>query len=245
MRLCTLGTSHGATEQGRACSCNLLTVNGVHYLFDCGGYVEGKMVDLNLDIADIKAVFISHMHEDHVGTLTAIVKRFNHYIQNENANVKLFLPEENGLCAFKNWVNALHMVLNEKRVSYALVEEGVIYTDENIKVTAIRTQHLRNGEFPSFSYMVETEDKRFLYTGDLNPDFHDYPEILYHEEFDAVLCELVHFSVEKNMDCFLKTKTKQLIFTHMGLHNIPKIEEAIDRFPYPVHIAHDHAFYHI
>ncbi len=137
------------------------------------------------------------------------------------------------------------MSFDDKKVTFSLVEEGVIYADENIKVSAIRTQHLRNGEFPSFAYMVETEDKRFLYTADLNPDFHDYPEILYREKFDAVLCELVHFDVDKNIGCFLRTNTKQLIFTHMGLHNIPKIQEAIDRFPYPVHIAYDNAFYHI
>ena len=245
MRLCTLGTSHGATEQGRSCSCNLLTVNGVHYLFDCGGYVEGKMTDLNMSISDIKAVFVSHMHEDHAGTLSAIVKRFCHYMSGMDVNVNIFLPEENGLAAFKNWLVALHMKTDDKKVSFSLAREGVIYTDENIKVTAIRTKHLNDGEFPSYSYMVETEDQRFLYTGDLNPNFHDYPEILYNEDFDAVLSELVHFSVEKNMDCFLKTRTKQLIFTHMGLHNIPKIEEARDRFPYPVHIARDNAFYHI
>jgi len=245
MRLCTLGTSHGATEQGRACSCNLLTVNGAHYLFDCGGYVEGKLCDLNISFADLRCAFITHMHEDHAGTLSAIIKRFNHYIPESDAFLKVFMPEENGICAFKNWIEALHMVSVEKRASFTLVSEGMIYEDENIKVTAIRTQHLMNGVFPSYANKVETADKRFLYTGDLNPDFHDYPEILYNKDFDAVLCELVHFNVEKNMDCFLKTKTKQLIFTHMGLHNIPKIEAALDRFPYPVHIARDNAFYHI
>ena len=44
MKLYTLGTSHGATEIGRACSANLLAVGTTYYLFDCGGntYAQNK-----------------------------------------------------------------------------------------------------------------------------------------------------------------------------------------------------------
>jgi len=35
------------------------------------------------------------------------------------------------------------------------------------------------------------------------------------------------------------TKTKKLIFTHMGLHNVVKIESVIDDFPFDVSIAND------
>lgn len=245
MRLCTLGTSHGATEPGRSCSGNLLTVNGKHYLFDCGGDVERKAYDLGIPLDDLKAVFITHMHVDHVANLASVVKRFWFYLNHLPGKLEVFMPEEEGISAFKGWMYALHSQGMEQKTNFSLVNEGVIYSDENVKVTAIRTRHVNNGKFPSFAYMVEASDKRFLYTGDLNYSFDDYPEILYKEKFDAVLCELVHFDVDKNMDCFLKTNTKQLIFTHLGLHNIPKIESVKDRIPYPVHIARDNAFYHI
>ena len=57
MKLYTLGTSHGATEVGRACSANLLEVGGAYYLFDCGGNTEGKMTDLSLPIEKIRAAY--------------------------------------------------------------------------------------------------------------------------------------------------------------------------------------------
>ena len=155
MRLCTLGTSHGATEPGRACSCNLLTVNGAHYLFDCGGNAEGKITDRGIEFDAIRAVFISHMHEDHAGTLSAIVKRFLVYNKSECA-LDLHLPEQAGIEAFKGWVNALHLDASSKKTRYHLVGAGIIYSDENITVTAIPTKHLMDGKFPSYANNGET-----------------------------------------------------------------------------------------
>ncbi len=238
MKLYTLGTSHGATEIGRVCSGNLLEVNGAYYLFDCGGSVEAKMTNMKLPINEIKAVFITHMHEDHAGSLSAIVKRFLVYM-NKEKSVELYLPEQNGMVAFQNWLRALHMEPDESIVSFFSVQAGEIYRDENIIVTAIPTAHMMGGKFPSFAYVIATQDKKFLYTGDLAHDFHDYPDILFKEEFDAVLCELVHFNFEMNLDTILKTKTKKLIFTHMSLSKAAQVKEKEAVFPFKVTIAED------
>lgn len=238
MKLYTLGTSHGATEKGRACSGNLLEVNGKYYLLDCGANVEGKMTDMGLPIKDIKAVFISHMHEDHVGNLSAIVKRFYHYNRTDDC-VTMFLPEQNGIDVFKKWIDALHIDTTDEKVSYNLVSAGEIYADENVTVTAIPTKHMFGGLFPSYAFMVKTKDKNFIYTGDLWKTFEDYPKIILEEDFDAVLCELVHFNVEKNMDVISKSKTRKIIFTHMSMKNIPLIKSVADKFPYEIYIAED------
>ena len=243
MKLYTLGTSHGATEVGRACSANLLSVGDAYYLFDCGGNTEGKMTDLGLPIEKIRAVFVTHMHEDHAGTLSAIAKRFYNY-HRDASPVSMFLPEENGINAFQIWLSALHIDIKD-RVFLLPVKVGKVYEDEFVTVTAIATAHMNGGAFPSFAYMIEAEGKKMLYTGDLAGDFHDYPAILSEENFDAVLCELVHFKVENNLESIAKTKTKKLIFTHLAPRNIPRIRSAEDKLPFSVEIAEDGNSYSI
>ena len=107
MKIITLGTSHGATEPGRFCSGNLLIVGDAYYLIDCGAPVEGMMTNMGLPIKNMKAVFITHMHEDHAGTLSAIAKRFLVYQQ--DTHIHMFLPEQKGIDAFDNWLTTLHL----------------------------------------------------------------------------------------------------------------------------------------
>lgn len=244
MKLYTLGTSHGATEVGRACSCNLIEANGSYYLFDCGGNVEVKMKNLDMPFQNIKAVFISHMHEDHVGTLSSIVKRFCHYNRTDD-DVVMYLPEENGIDAFSRWLDAMHMRMSENKVSFSLVKSGEVYKDENITVFAIPTKHIESGKFPSYAYVVKTADKNFLYTGDLCGTFEDYPQIVFNEDFDAILCELVHFDIDKNLDTIVKSRTKKIIFTHMRTEKAEYIMGFADKFPFEICTATDEMCYEI
>jgi len=234
----TLGTSHGATERGRSCSVNLVDVDGSYYAFDCGGNIETKMKDLDMPFESLRAVFISHMHEDHIGSLSAVVKRFSHYIKEERS-VKVYMPEAEGIEAFRAWVAALHTTKNLHRISYELISAGEIYRDERIAVTAIATRHMQGGAFPSYAFMIEAEGKRILYTGDLAADFSDYPALLLEEDFDLVVSELVHFNLENNLDTIKKTRTKKLVFTHMNLRKAEIIRGIIGEFPFEVVVASD------
>ena len=248
MKLYTLGTSHGAAEKGRSCSVNLLEVGDAYYLFDCGGCVEERMTDLDLPMQNIKGVFISHMHSDHVTNLPSVIKRLVRYnkSKNEELTQKIFMPEQRGIDAINIWMQAMHRNEDASRFySLKLTKPGVIYSDENITVTAIETHHVENGKYPSYAHMIEAEGKRFFYTGDLAYDFHDYPTILSEKEFDAVLCELVHFDIDANFDTLKNTKTKHLIFTHGYPKKIAQMEPRLSEFPFPVTITNECDVYEI
>ncbi len=238
MKITTLGTSHGAPEKGRSCSGTLVTINGANYLFDCGGDVEAKLMNLGISHESVKAIFVSHMHEDHAGKLTGMIKHFLHYNKTPE-HMDVFMPEENGAEILVKWCEALHMTVNEEKVSVKVIAPGDIYEDENIKVSAIATEHIQNGKFPSFAFTLCTADEKMLYTGDLACNFHDYPTILFEEKFDAVVSELVHFDVAKNLDSFMNTKTDNLIFTHMIPDKAQMIEQMKADFPFKVFVAND------
>ncbi|MBQ3141417.1 MAG: MBL fold metallo-hydrolase [Clostridia bacterium] len=241
MELYTLGTSHGATEPGRACSSNLVTINGHGYLFDCGCSVESKMTDLGLPIDAVRAVFMSHMHEDHVGGLSAIIKRFVTYHPNA-APLQVYFPEQQAIDGFCGWLRSMHFPegLNG-RATFSAISTGVFYRDDHICVEAIPTAHLRNGALPSFAFSIQTAQKRLLFTGDLNADFHDFPAVALHERFDAVVCELVHFDLEKALQTLLSVQTDHLIFSHLSPYIIPRLEKLLPRFPFRVTVASDGA----
>ncbi len=216
------------------------SVTIISTFFDCGGDIERKMKDMDLPIGRIKAVFISHMHGDHVVNLPAIVKCFLCGYSRMDTTLRVYLPDNDGLRAFKAWARVMCMNPDSEKLILSTFSEGLVYEDENARVHAIRTEHMMNGELPSFAFMVEFMDgKRFLYTGDLNCDFHDYPKVVFEKDFDLILSELVHFNTEKNLDTIVKSRTKKLVFTHMAPRNIPVIEAVREKFPFEVEIAED------
>ena len=247
MRLFTLGTSHGAAELHRACSMNLIEVSGKYYLFDCGGSAESRLVDIGIDPTLLRAVVISHMHEDHVGSITGIVKRFTSY-NPDKRNVRIFMPDAASVDALRTWLSAINIFrwqdgkfLTEEaaRLSFSPISEGVIFDDGNLRITAIPTRHLANGAMPSFAFVIEGEGKRVLYTADLNPDFSDYPRIAYEKDFDLILSELVHFDVARNLPDIARSRTRKLVFTHYNERSLRALRDANAVFPFEVCVAND------
>lgn len=246
MKIYTLGTSHGRAEPTRSCSGTLLETNGSYYLLDCGCDVSYKAASLNLPIEHLKAVFISHMHADHVVSLPSILKLFTVYIKKDET-VKLFLPEQYGINTLLEWFGAMHIEHDGKRFAFTEVKSGEIYKDENITVSAVPTEHIMNGKFPSFAYdiTVRSENKRILYTGDLAYDFHDYPRVLLEEHFDAVISEGTHFDLKKNFGTICKTKTDRLIFTHIYPSAAKYINDGLSEFPFETSVAEDAELFEI
>ena len=247
MKLYTLGTSHGRVEDGRACSANLIFAGGKYYLFDCGGATELCLSEIGVDPTDVSAIFISHMHEDHSGGITAILKRFYAYNPGLRHTV-MHLPDPRAESAIMGlmdvmgkfrWNGSRFETEYEAAVDIKCYHAGIVFDDGNLKVTAIPTTHFLGGQRPSYAFLIEAEEKRMLYTSDLDFDFSDYPKILYEQDFDLVLSELVHFDVEKNLTDIVRTRTKRLIFTHYSNRKLLAFTSAGDLFPFEVAIAED------
>lgn len=241
MKITFLGTSHGAPEVGRYCTSLLIEHNGYHYILDLGAPVEYLLKQKGLSVDTVKGIFITHMHADHVEALTSITKAFTTY--HKNAEADLFLPEEAAVEPYKMWIGALHGRVPD-RLRINVTKPGIIFDKYGLKVSAIRTEHI-SPNVPSYSYIFEADGKKALFTGDLAYDYHDYPQIVKDEEFNLVVSELVHLSVEESQHILQGTKTKQMIFSHIGLWNVDLLRELGITFDFPYLVATDGFQYNV
>lgn len=260
MRIYTLGTSHGDSTVTRFNSSTAYEVSdGTLYMVDCGAPAEALLRRKGLQIKNVRAVFISHMHDDHAGGLSGFVKQAVKHGKSREIPLFLYFPEERAIGAFKGWFSAVHEPAEHDLLIYRTVDDGIIYDDDNITVTAIRTKHCRTlgreeGDPCSFAYVLyfKSEDKTILHTGDLRWNFEDYPEIAFEKHFDACLCEATHYSPDTAIPFFMKSRFDRLIFIHIGdgWHRLPapgwavtdgerRLYDAYKCLPFPVTVAHD------
>lgn len=260
MRIHTLGTSHGDSTFCRFNSSTAYeTDSGVIYLVDAGAPVEALMRRQGLCIRDLRAVFLTHMHDDHAGGLSALIKETIKYPRGRLFPLTLHFPEEKAIPALKSWLFALHENADSEWLEYKTVDDGVLYDDDELTVTAIRTRHLRTlgrqkGDPCSFAYVLffKKENKTVLHTGDLCKDFSDFPKIAAEREFDICLCEATHYDPADAIEPLKRARFKRLLFIHIASrwhtyeyvhwdfdHGEKKLLSEFSSLPYPVQVAHD------
>lgn len=260
MRIYTLGTGHGDSTFNRFNSSTVYeTADGTLYMIDAGAPVEALLRRKGLRIKDLRATFITHMHDDHAGGLSGLLKQIIKYPSQNEQPFCLYLPEERAILPLKNWIFALHENADSDQIAYRAVTDGMIYDDENLTVTAIRTKHLRTegrtkGTPCSFAYVLEFKKEQLtvLHTGDLWMDFSDFPKIASQRHFDVCLCEATHYQPEDALPALRAAQLDRLIFIHIsdrwhthvydGWRAENGEKELLCHFtglPYPVCVAHD------
>jgi ribonuclease BN (tRNA processing enzyme) len=183
------------------------------------------------------------MHGDHVSGLPVLIDTLL-WRPESGQHTDIFLAEKEAPLALEAWLNVLHTHIDTELITLKTVSVGQIYQDDNIKVTAIQTQHLKTKGNPvSFSYKIEAEDKKILYSGDLLYDFSDFPQIVRQEPFDLCICESTHYHPSKALPVFLECPLKRLIFNHIYDDWYDEGEKVLldyyKTLPYPVEVAHD------
>ena len=243
MKITFLGTAAGLPRKGQSTSCTMLEVGGKYYIFDTGAPVVNKLLDMDKTIEDIKAVFITHCHGDHLFGILDLIRCVNIEKIFPSAAVSYYLPEQIVIDAILRYYSATSGAIRKDVNKLTAYSEGVIYSDENIKVTAIPTAHMRIVSRPTYAFSVECDGKRILFTGDLsqNLEYDDFPKIAFSEEYDAVICEGAHFDYEILKPCIKKCKTKNVFFNHIKLPNMPIVEEEnlSGEYPFPLTLVKD------
>jgi ribonuclease BN (tRNA processing enzyme) len=244
VKIITLGTSHGDPTYSRFNSSTVFEIKNALYLIDAGAPVNALMIRHGLTLRNLKSIFITHMHEDHVGGLPGMIKSLVKYPQT-GQHTDVFLPETTAINALMGWMKAMHRMWDDKLLMFKTTKPGLIFSDENIQVSALTTKHLENEQqsFPSFAYQFDIGDKKIIHTGDLKHDFSDFPVVAMKNPSDLCICECTHFDMSVAKRILSKCLAKRMIFNHVAdsWHGDgeKKFLEIIKDLPFPCVIAHD------
>jgi len=239
MLITTLGTSHGDHTQSRFNSSTLFETGNNAYLVDAGAPVEALLIRAGKQFKNLKAVFVTHMHNDHVGGLAGLIKAFIKYPE-DGQYAHMYLSEQAGVKGLSEWLKAQHLPYPSDLYRLHTTVEGPVFSDETLSVRAVRTHHF---DFPSYAYILEAHGKRIVHTGDLAADFSDFPEIVREERCDLCICESTHFDMKAALDVLKTCPIEKLIFSHVANRwhgdGEKQLIELLKDMPFSCAIAHD------
>ncbi|MBR5152792.1 MAG: MBL fold metallo-hydrolase [Clostridia bacterium] len=236
MKLTFWGTSHGLPEKGRYCTCTMLEVGDNIYFIDAGAPLADIMVNHDIPYERVKAIFITHAHLDHSSGLPVFIGMQKWF--KRDCDTGYYLPDE-------FLYNGLHPFFTDRpeesntKIHPHVYQKGVFYDDGVIQVEAIPTQHMSNINRLTYAFKVTAGDKSLIFTGDLSDEFQDFPEVASKENFDAVVCELTHFSIESAIPKLNAAKTKKMIFNHVRDDKIALLKESNDKLNFSYTITND------
>src|SRR5574337_1922470 len=242
---------------GRSNPANVLLVDGVPYVVDCGYGVAKRLVEAKVALPSVRYIFITHLHSDHVLEFGNMV--YSAWSAGLNHEVDAFGPV--GLAA---WAKAFWesnrfdveiripdegkpdprklLVVNE------IDDSGPVVSTDRVRVSAFRTPHppiLKE----NYAYRFETPGGVIVYACDTayNPKLADFArgaDVLIHEALyvpgvDALTARIANAATLKEHLLAAHTTTedvgriaqaagvKKLVLSHLVPGDDPSITDAM------------------
>jgi ribonuclease BN (tRNA processing enzyme) len=220
-KLILLGTGTPFADPTKSGPSLAIVVNNTSYIVDCGPGVVRRAAEASklgfpsLEAAQLKTLFITHLHSDHTIGLADII--LTPAVLDRNAPIRIYGPvgskkmTDDLMTAYKEDI-AIRINGLEKgdAIAYQVytneIKEGQIYKDSNLTVTAFNVQH---GQWDNaFGFVFQTKDKKIVISGDCT-----YSENLIKYAKDCDI--LVH---EVYSDAGLKKRTQRWQDYHSTFH---------------------------
>jgi ribonuclease Z len=170
-----LGTGYPRPDPDRAGPSTAVIAGDDVYLVDAGRGVLMRYAALGLPYENIRAVFLTHLHSDHISGLPDV---FTTTWLERSAPLELYGPE--GVKGVADAVLEMFAVdipirrdLTEFRSAKGAtfdartVREGVVYRNEKVEVRAFLVDHAP--VTPAFGYVFEGGGRKIVISGDTRP----------------------------------------------------------------------------
>ena len=209
MRIVFLGTSHGYPEANRKCSSAMIEVGENHYFIDMGCDAMNDLINRGMKPDSVKGIFVTHMHGDHTNGLVSFLELASWAFKTVEPEICVPTNPDNVKASLGAWFALNGSTIRDFRFSE--VHEGVIFDDGALKVTAYRTKHCA----VSYSYLVEAEGKRVLFSGDLSKTpSNDFPHAVLGLPLDLAVLESAHFTPKEYINILSGKDVKKVCFNH-------------------------------
>ena len=234
-KITLLGTCSGTEPIKDMHHCSLIVdINDSLYWFDCGEGATYSAVTSGFDVMKTRAVFISHMHFDHIGSLSHLLFTVQKMYSKHKMrlaygdSIDFYLPKPTPFEAIKEIAGHTEARPFKFEMNTKSVCDGIVYEDENIRVSAHHNTHLKEDGscgWHSYSYLIEANNKRIVFSGDVGA-----PEELDHlmsDGCDVLIMETGHHKVENVLSFAEKRSIGKLYFNHHGREIIGDRAKAI------------------
>jgi ribonuclease Z len=143
------------------------------FLFDAGEGVERRLAAAHLPIDGVTALFVTHLHSDHVLGLADLV--FTSWNSGRDRPFPVFGPP--GIRAMlEHLYQAFAVDIKEREYDYGVaggyrvtdheISAGVAYDSGGVRITAFPVEH---GMLTAYGYRIDTPTRSIVISGDTRP----------------------------------------------------------------------------
>lgn len=214
MILTILGSGTAAPLLERNCAGYLVEADNKKLLFDSGAGTIRRLLEVKTNLFDIEHIFYTHLHNDHVNDLGAIIWS-NNYGGARKKPLNLYGPK-----GFKEYFGILlNKLLKLKKLNFKIYAKELKKSRVKIKAVTIKTFPVKHSDTTkSIAYRIEHKNKLLVYTGDTG---YNKQAIIAAKNADFLITEC---STSKEAEGHLtpslagkiaaKAKVKTLVLTH-------------------------------
>ena len=158
MQVTFLGTSSGVPTLHRNVSAMVLKPpqRSELWLFDCGEGTQHQFIRSNLKLSQIKKIFITHMHGDHIYGLPGLLSSIG--LAGSSSGIELYGPTP-----LRNFIESC-LYNSSSRLAYSIkfhkvespaIQKEILFEDTDLEVMAAPLKH----RIPSFGYRVNQKPR--------------------------------------------------------------------------------------
>jgi ribonuclease BN (tRNA processing enzyme) len=217
------GTAAGGPCEDRNHASFLYRFGQTTILVDCGESVDRSYKASGLSYDTIDAIFLSHLHSDHVGGFFMFMQGM--WLERRRKPLKVYLPAK-AIKALRQMLNTVFLfdeALPFRLHLLALEHEKPVRIG-NVRVTPFYTTHLDRTraqfgrkyrcDFSAYCFLIEKNGVRIGHSADLGQPKDLGP--LLAKPLDLLICELAHFTADEVFSYLENRSIKQIAFVHIA-----------------------------